>query len=275
MKMMIRIAVLMVVAVTVAVEAQAGGELMVHPTRIVLDGKTRTAQLDLINSGTEPTTYRISIIRRRMTETGDFVTVDTPLEEEQFADQMIRFSPRQVVLEPGVAQAVRLQLRKPPGLEEGEYRSHLLFQALPAAAPAAVDSESTGESLDIRLIPIYSLSIPVIVRQGTTSAGISISDVSLRRGKNAPPAVALTLNRTGSRSVYGDLTISVVSPTGVERVIGRANGVAVYTPNTLRRAIVALPALTAGIPPGQLRVTFAERPEQAGRVQSESRIALP
>lgn len=107
------------------------GELMVHPTRVVFDGNTRTAQIDVINSGTETMTYRISLIRRRMTDTGEFVPVESAHEQERFADEMIRYSPRQVVIPPGGTQAVRLQLRKPANLEDGEYRSHLLFQALP------------------------------------------------------------------------------------------------------------------------------------------------
>ncbi|HEX2121946.1 MAG TPA: molecular chaperone, partial [Thermoanaerobaculia bacterium] len=58
-----------------SLRAEAGGELMVHPTRVVFEGNTRTAQLDLINSGTEAMTYRIAVVNRRMSETGDFVAV--------------------------------------------------------------------------------------------------------------------------------------------------------------------------------------------------------
>src|SRR3954447_14346011 len=154
----------------VATRAFASGELMVHPTRIVFEGNTHTAQVDVINSGTVPMTYRISIIRRRMNDRGDFVPVGTPEPGEQFADEMIRYSPRQVVLQPGVAQAVRLQLRKPATIADGEYRSHLLFQALPPADAPSSAGGATGTGLDIRLTAVYSVSIPVIVRQGTTSA---------------------------------------------------------------------------------------------------------
>src|SRR5258706_16297462 len=84
----------------VATPAFASGELMVHPTRIVFEGNTRTAQVDGINSGTVPMTYRISIIRRRMTDRGDFVPVGTPAPGEQFADQMTRYSPRQGAPQP-------------------------------------------------------------------------------------------------------------------------------------------------------------------------------
>jgi P pilus assembly chaperone PapD len=254
-----------------AAGAYAGGELMVHPTRVVFEGTTRTAQIDLINSGTEPMTYRIAVVNRRMTDTGDFVPVDTPAEGEQFASEMIRFSPRQVVLQPGIAQAVRLQLRKPAGLADGEYRTHLLFKALPpTTAPA--EGEDASEALDIRLTAIYSVSIPVIVRQGATIAAASLDQLELQR--SAAPALGLTIGRTGSRSLYGDLTVYLRAPGGAERVIGRANGVAVYTPNEQRRVLLPLPLLAKGIPAGELRVTFEERREQPRRAATEARLPV-
>jgi P pilus assembly chaperone PapD len=242
------------------------GELMVHPTRIVFDGDTRTAQIDVINSGTETMTYRISLTRRRMTETGEFVPVDEPEAGERFSDEMIRYSPRQVILPPGAAQAVRLQLRKPANLEEGEYRSHLLFQALP---PADREPEEQGtadsKDLEIRLTAVYSVSIPIIVRHGAMTAEVAIRDLAVR-----DEGVTFVLDRRGSRSVYGDVIVWVRSARGAEQVIARANGVAVYTPNVRRRIRVPL-----GVrPAGELRVTFSERDAQRGRVDAESRIEL-
>jgi P pilus assembly chaperone PapD len=255
--------------------AEAAGELMVHPTRVVFEGNTRTAQIDLINSGTEPMTYRISLVRRRMTETGDFVPVDTPAAGEQFADDMIRFSPRQVVLQPRIAQAVRVQISKPAGLADGEYRTHLLFRALPPAdASTAREAVGTEEGLDIQLTAIYSLSIPLLVRHGATTASVSLTDLELRRPAIGAPVLALAIGRAGTRSVYGDLTVFLRTPQGVDRVVGRANGIAVYTPNSVRRVLLPLPILEKGIPAGELRVTFSERPEQKGRTEAEARLPI-
>ena len=244
------------------------GELMVHPTRVVFDGTTRTAQIDVINSGTETMTYRISLIRRRMTETGEFVPVESAAPDERFADEMIRYSPRQAVIPPGGTQAVRLQFRKPAGLEEGEYRSHLLFQALPPADRARTASASpSGNDLQIELTAVYSVSIPLIVRHGATAAEVAIRDVAVR-----DRAVTFLLDRKGTRSVYGDLLVSLRDARGRERVLTRANGIAVYTPNASRRVRIPLPADVASLA-GELRVTFAERAEQQGRVLAESRMA--
>jgi hypothetical protein len=45
----------------------------------------------------------------------------------------------------------------------------------------------------------------------------------------------MAFNRSGNMSVYGDLTVDYISPEGKITRVGIANGVAVYTPNTIRR----------------------------------------
>ena len=45
----------------------------------------------------------------------------------------------------------------------------------------------------------------------------------------------MTFNRSGNMSVYGDLTVDHVSSSGVLTRVGIANGVAIYTPNTIRK----------------------------------------
>jgi hypothetical protein len=259
---------MLIVLIALAHHAVAG-ELMVHPRRVVFEGTARTAQLDVINSGTETMTYRISVIRRRMNATGEFASVDQPSADERFADEMIRYSPRQVVLPPGAAQAVRLQLRKPEALEEGEYRSHLLFQALPPDDVRPSETAGAEGDLVINLTAIYSVSIPIIVRHGPSSAAVTIRDVALR-----DDAVTFTLDRSGTRSVYGDLVVSVRGARGPEHIIARANGVAVYTPNEFRHVRLPLPRQLAAAE-GELRVTFAERREQSGRVEAHARVVLP
>ena len=91
---------------------------------------------------------------------------------------LIRYSPRQVTLEPRVAQTVRVQLRLPADLPPGEYRSHLLFRAVPSAE-AAPPTTSPAAELSIQLTAIYGISIPVIVRHGETSVTTTLSELDL------------------------------------------------------------------------------------------------
>ena len=76
-------------ALGVATPAQAGvGDLLVAPTRIILDGRKGT-EIVLNNMGEETATYRISVEFRRMTEDGKREDVAEPNEREKAAADMI------------------------------------------------------------------------------------------------------------------------------------------------------------------------------------------
>src|SRR5262249_50468906 len=99
---------------------------LVAPTRVVLEGSRRTAELNIVNTGTRTATFRVSLVHMRMLENGDIAEVADVLPGESVADSLIRYSPRQVTLEPTRAQTVRIQVIKRADLPAGEYRSHLL-----------------------------------------------------------------------------------------------------------------------------------------------------
>jgi len=248
-------------------------DLMLHPTRVVFDRNQRAAQIELVNNGSSTLTYRISIVNRRMSESGEFSEAHPPLPSEQFADAMLRYSPRQVVLAPGASQTVRIQLRKPADLAAGEYRSHLLFTQIADTVPTP-SPRSAGEGLEIKLTPLLGASIPVLVRHGQTAATATLANLSVERhGAQQASILTFEVHREGNRSLYGDLLVTLTPDGGNEQPLARANGVAVYTPNPLRRARIALPAAAAQAG-GMLRVVLQERPEDGGKPLAEARLPL-
>src|SRR4249919_2737962 len=151
--------------------AQAGiGDLLVAPTRIVLDGR-KGAEIILNNIGEEPATYSLSVEFRRMTPDGGLVDVTEPTAADEKAADMVVYAPRKIVLAPRQPQAIRIAARPPQGLPDGEYRVHLLFRAIPPATPVvqAADAEPT-KGLRFQLTPVYGVTIPVIVRLGNLQA---------------------------------------------------------------------------------------------------------
>jgi P pilus assembly chaperone PapD len=235
-------------AATAARAGSGPSDLLVAPTRVVFEGRLRTAEITLVNVGSSTATYRITFVHLRMSEEGGTQEIEASGAEpgERFADELIRYSPRQVTLEPNVAQTVRMQLRKPEGLEPGEYRSHLLFRAIPSVGPDPKTAED-ATAFSVRLTAIYGVSIPVIVRHGETSAQVTLSGLELvpPGGADATPALRFRISRTGNQSIFGNLTATFVPAGGKASVLGLANGVAVYTPNPVRRAAIPLRA-----PPG-------------------------
>ncbi|UUZ64178.1 molecular chaperone [Polaromonas sp. P1-6] len=259
----------------------ASADLMLYPTRIMFDKNQRAAQLELINNGQESATYRISVVNRRMSETGEFSAVDSPLPGEQFSDALLRYSPRQVVLAPGAGQTVRISLRKPSDLPAGEYRSHLQFDRVPEASGASsLDAQgpklAAGE-VGVQLKALIGVSIPVIVRHGETAANVTLAGLELLKPKAGQAAtLAVVLQRSGNRSVYGDLGAMFTPQGGAVQEVGKAGGVAVYTPNALRRVKLELqPSAGLVLARGTLRVTFRERPDAGGKLLAEAAIELP
>lgn len=254
-------------------------ELMLYPTRIVFEGNQRAAQLELINNGTESATYRITLVNRRMSDTGAFSEIDDPLPGEQFAGDLLRYSPRQVTLAPGAGQTVRIMVRKPANLAAGEYRSHLLFARQPdPRGRTSVETSEAGADNEIGIVitALVGATIPVIVRHGTTGASVALRHLDLRQSAGKAPVLALNLERSGNQSVYGDLTVSFTPRGGSEQVVARTNGVAIYAPNPLRRANITLgqPAgsrLTDGV----LRVSYRQQAEDGGAPLAEAVLQLP
>src|SRR5262249_12851022 len=136
--------------------AEAGiGDLLVAPTRIVLDGR-KGAEVILNNIGEEPATYRVSIEFRRMTEDGGLIDVPQPTADDQKAADWIANAPPMGCLAPHLPQAIRIRALPAQGLPDGEYRVHLLFRPIPPANPV-VQAAATepAKGLRFQLTPVY------------------------------------------------------------------------------------------------------------------------
>ena len=253
-----------VAAAAWAAPGGVGDQLCVTPTRVVLEGRKRAAELLLINGGAEPATYRLSFVHLDMAEDGRIRPRD-PRAVGQDAEPLLRFSPRVVTLAPGAAQTVRLQVRKPETLADGEYRSHLLFRAVPADPPAPAELQPGQLTMDIRAI--FGISIPVLIRHGQVQARCALADLALDQGQ-----LACSLLREGNRSVYGDLAATWRPRRGGAAPAGRMNGVAVYAERDRLRLKLKL-APPPGPGPGTLHVAFLEH--GTAKVLAEAALDVP
>lgn len=258
----------------------AQAELMLYPTRVVIDGRQRGAQVEIINRGSKPETYRIKIVNRRMTNTGEIVVADRAEANEQFADGMLVHTPRQVTLQPGVSQTVRIAARRPAGLPDGEYRSHLQFDRV-ADAAAASELENIGKpeqgQVAIVLQALIGASIPVIVRQGDTWATVTLDDLKLGKGDDeASPLLSFVFHRQGNQSVYGDVTAVYAAPGGKPVKVASVSGVALYVPNTMRMAQIplALPKGTS-LRGGAITLRYTQPQNAGGKVIAEQTLVVP
>lgn len=255
--------------------APAGSGLLVTPTRMVFEGRKRSAELTLINRSDEAATYRIAFREMEMTGEGglEIVEEETPWS----AERLIRYSPRQVTLGPQETQTVRLQLRLPAELADGEYRSHLELRYVPPPTEAAARRPQTEEAgeFQVQLIPLYGVALPIIVRHGDPVAEVSVGDVELIAGSDGEPdELRLVIRRQGDRSVYGDLSVSVSGAGEGRREIGRVRGLAVYTPNTAREVGIPLDQPLRDLRGKTLELRYRDA-EGSGTTLASSRFQVP
>lgn len=253
-----------------ATAAKAGvGDLLVAPTRLVLDGR-KASEIVLNNVGDEPATYRISVEFRRMTTGGDLTEVTEPNAQEKAAADMIVYAPRRVTLAPREPQSIRIAARPPAGLPDGEYRVHLLFRAVPAPVPVRPASTEPAKGIRLRIIPIYGVTIPVIVRLGNLQATAGITSVQLEK-KEGKTAVGVDLSRSGSRSTFGELR--VFKP-GVKDPVAIQRNVAVYTEVSSRHVAVPVDPEFKGDLAGPVRVEYVETYDDGRQKLAESQAVL-
>ncbi|MBU5612001.1 fimbrial biogenesis chaperone [Geomonas azotofigens] len=246
-------------------------DLMVYPTRVVMTDRQRTSQVDIINAGASQATYKITMVRKRMTETGDFTEVVTPEKEEKFADEVVKYSPRQVTLLPGGGQTIRIMFKVPPDLDPGEYRSHLQFtKAAPAITALPENEQEEPGVIKMNIVANVGISIPVIARHGDLQARVAIDtkSVTLKPGGEKQQLLSFTMLRSGTRSVYGD----VAAYRGEEKV-AEGKGFAIYTPNTVRKVAIVVPENSRLRSGDTVRLVFTERDEK--KPLTETAVVIP
>ena len=240
--------------------AQGAGDLLVAPTRVVLQG-SRGTEVILNNIGAAPATYRISLELRRMTPDGKLDDVDPAKANatEAAALAMISYAPRRVTLPPNQPQSIRIGIRAPEGLPDGEYRAHMLFRAIPVAKPV-VASAAPKEGVSIALTPIYGVTIPIIVRKGSLTATAAISDARVGKGAEGQE-FSFALARAGTRSTYGRIR---VTKAGLPKPLIEARGIAIYAETQNRRVIFPVdPALAAALK-GPVKIDYLEDNDAGG-----------
>jgi P pilus assembly chaperone PapD len=217
-------------------DLNAQGNLLITPRRAVFEGSMRSLDINLANTGQDTATYAISLVQIRMNNNGGFEIITEPDPGQRFADSYIRFFPRTVTLGPNEAQVVKVQVVRRNELTDGEYRSHFYFRSVPKPRPLGEEEKNKDTTaIAVRLTPVFGITIPVIIRVGESSVKVTLSDLSLEMGNDTIPRLRLVFKRSGNMSVYGDLAVDYVSPQGKIIRVGNANGIAVYTPNTVRQ----------------------------------------
>ena len=240
------------------VDLIAQGNLQITPHRAIFEGGKKSIDINLVNTGQDSANYNISFLQYRLTDDMEVQEITTPDPGQNFADKNIRFFPRSVILGPNESQIVKLLLVKSEQLAPGEYRSHLYFRAVPIQKALGEEAKrDTSKAISISIVPIFGVSIPVIIRVGEPSVTLRITDLNLEMAKDGTHKLNLIVHRDGNMSVIGNISLTHISLEGKETKIGFEAGVVVYTPNALRRLKVDIENnSTVDLKKGKIRVAF-------------------
>jgi hypothetical protein len=247
-------------ALVVPSASVAQGDLLIAPTRLVLDGR-RGGEVILSNMGNEPETYRVSLELRRMDENGNLEPVEETQANasEKAALAMIRYAPRRVTLPPAQPQSIRISARPGADLPDGEYRVHMSFAALPKIRPVT-DIPTDKSGIAINLIPVYGIVMPIIIRKGELTVKAGLANPRITHDAKGDEFI-VDMTRSGNESIYGDV---LVYRQGAKDPAFIARGIGVYPEIATRHAAFSISPEQAATMKGPVRVEFREAVENGG-----------
>ncbi len=244
--------------------------LLISPTRVVIDSNEKTTQVALVNDSDEPQTYRLEFENKKVTEDGSFIVLDeNTVTGFNRADTMIRVSPRQVSLQPRQKQVIKLSVRRPRDLPLAEYRSYLKFVAIPP--PPMLEDPEQGAKTQLRLL--MSFSIPVVVKNGPETGAVSIAGLSRALSVKDQPFV-VHLERTGNSSVFGNIRLYSQPDINNSKPVALLNDIAFYTDTTKRSLqLVSMPDVKLS-PNGRYKVVLEGIGDKKGTVIASKEISI-
>lgn len=217
----------------------------IDKSRLYFDRNNRFQTLTIRNNSEVPISYTVKVNHVDMTEEGRILPVADENDVRNSAKKLLRYSPRRGSILPGGSQILRFIVRKPAGLESGEYRSQLRIEG---------GLQNDPNMLAARV----AYNLPIIVRHGQTEATADLEYIGIGPSTQGKDAKELTLwiKRTGNRSLFGNFLIT--NENG--EVIGQTKGMSVYEPISRRMARIDL----TGDPTSKITVKYEELTEYGG-----------
>ena len=250
----------------------AFADIFLTARRVVLEGGRRTEGVTLMNTSVNRNTYRVVINYRDMSEDGALAERNEAKAGEKRWQEILRYSPRQFVLEAGDSQLVRLSFNPQASLPDGEYRYFINFQLLPHIPEPAPSSQEKAEGINLQILPTYALAIPVIYRKGRLEAKAELGEATFQPASGETgPKLRVKLSRTGTASTYGQVRVLFVPDSGAEEEVALQKGLAIYVENDHRWVTLDLRSPSnQAIKGGRLKVSYT--PD--GRKHPESQIEI-
>jgi P pilus assembly chaperone PapD len=193
----------------------AGQGVLIAPTTVIIDARSRTSSILLVNQGEEPAEVDIStFFAYTITDSTGQLQLHTPESAETglvSAAEWIRAFPRRMTIAPRSQQTVRLLVTPPADLPDGEYWARLAVLARGGRVPLESSTDTSlvnvGLSIEVRTL------LPVLYRKGKVETGVAISGLRAERVADSI-VVRGRLERQGNAAMIGTLRSELVDSAG-------------------------------------------------------------
>lgn len=240
-------------ALSFIIPSLAHARIDIVPQKIVIDPRERGGEFTILNLYDVKGTFRIELLNFEQNENGIYKELEGPLNPNFDPEKIVRFSPRQFSIEPGGRQKVRLSLRKPADLPEGEYRFHA------KAIRLTQDDERKNTDGTVQVIMNMGITIPVIVRHGQAASEAKISNPQLvpaPQTKNTQPELQLDILREGNASAIGKIEVFWHAQGKSNKKIGLVSNANVFTEINKRHFKIPLGEMPTGN--GNLLIRYSD-----------------
>jgi P pilus assembly chaperone PapD len=271
-------AAVLLLGVTLAIPVSMSyAGLLIMPIRTVFLDGDRSKGITLANYSAEPNSFRIKFLHQKQVSNGGYAIQKEPLDPKYDLSKMLVFSPRQVDLEPQSKQSIRMSVRRPADLPDGEYRTHLAVQQMPS--PAKIKEREEKKKAQQTLVHVnVGFAVPVILRKGAYDTTATMSDIkftplSVKKGKEVPPTVDLFIDRKGKYSALGRIDVFWTPPGGnTETKVGVKENVSIFPELDRRSVFVHLK--DKSVNGGKLRLVFKGEDADKDRSFDEKTITI-
>jgi hypothetical protein len=249
---------LLAVSAAIPTISVAAPELTLFPTRIVLENNTRYAVITINNTGDAAGRYRADIQDAVMEKNGGIRLLDSNETAPYSAKDMIRISPRILTLSPQEHKPVRLLVRAPKDLPDGEYRSHLKVTLVEDVDSA--NKPKSGISVKARM----AMAVPIIIRIGKDlHFKVNVTDAIIQNDAGGGKEALLRFTHEGNKSVIGNIRLTHVSTGGKTTMLKYYPGMAIYRGTAERSIKVPLDkAEGLDLSSGSLKVDFESQEDK-------------
>jgi P pilus assembly chaperone PapD len=230
------------------------GGVLVAPTVIFINDKSRTGRLEVQNPTNQP--REISIHFSYGLPVSDSLgNVSVPLQDTNIIDprsavDWVKAFPRKLILAPGATQVVRLVANPPANIPEGEYWARIVVRS--QEGETTIPTPSADGTITTKLNMIMQTAIMLKYRKGMMNTRIEMTNPQAIF-KDSQVVVMMDLTNTGNASYVGVLNCRVIDSEKKE-VASQRSDLAVY--RSLRRRVDIPVRKVPGKPPYQVDISI-------------------